>query len=269
MGQTVTDKTSYIKTNKPLYIKNLVARMLHNEQFGAADFEKWVFQHLNIQSGAAVMDIACGNGKAIFKLVQMHPEIGQVVGVDFAETAIASLRAQATSLGHKHVEGVILDMEKLTEHFAGQKFDNIYSIYGIHYSPRMAEILIAAKALLKPTGTIFVCGPDAFCNTKVMRVISRYDDIRTDPIPPRMLLNFISEAQLNLLRQNFARVDLDYFENPIRFPSVDAFFTWWVNHDLYRAHAEDEMRRVVAQEIAETGAFTLNKNAMGFTLHTN
>jgi len=133
MSKTVTDKTSYIKTNKPLYIKNLVARMLHNEEFGAVDFEKWIFQHLSPKPGAEVMDIACGNGKAIFKLVKMYAGLARVVGVDFAEPAIQSLREQAQALGLKQVEGVILDMEKLTEHFAGQRFDHLYSVYGIHY----------------------------------------------------------------------------------------------------------------------------------------
>ncbi len=241
-----TDKTAYIKSNKPLYISNLVARMNNNEQFGELDFEAWVFGHIEYPAGCELMDVACGNGKAIFKLLKMQPQIGKIVGVDFAETAIEMLRQQSQDSGlSRQVEALLLDMEKIPQVLSGRKFDHIFSIYGIHYSPRMVELLCEYRDLLKPGGTMFICGPDAFCNTKVMRILSGSDVLNSDPIAPRMLRPFISESQINTLRGAFARVELDYLENPIHFPDAESFLTWWRNHDLYREQLEDVMRQRV------------------------
>lgn len=262
-----TDKTAYIKSNKPLYISNLVARMVNNERFGEHDFEAWVFKHLSYPAGAELMDIACGSGKAMFKLIEAQPQIGRLVGIDFAETAIDMLTTRAHETGvSDRVEGIVIDMEHAPRELSARRFDHLFSIYGIHYSPRMAELLCEYKALLKPGGTIFVCGPDAFSNTSVMRILSASAVLDVDPIAPRMLKPFISEAQLEVLRGAFARVDLNYFENPIHFPDVESFLTWWRNHDLYREPLEAMMRQRVSREIAARGRFTVNKNSLGVTL---
>jgi hypothetical protein len=115
---------------------------------------------------------------------------------------------------------------------------------------------------------MFVCGPDAFSNTPLMRILGRLDAIEEDPIPMRMLRPFIGDGDLERLREHFAVVELDHFENQIRFPGVDAFMAWWRNHDLYRDWAEPLVRQEVARAIREHGAFVLNKNVLGVSLRT-
>ena len=181
-----TDKTSYIKTNKPLYIANLVARMEKNEELGTFDFERWVFGHADYAPGCELLDVACGSGKAIFKLLALHPRIGRITGVDFADSAIRMLADQTRERRLDNVEPLLLDMETLTMTLAGRRFDHLYSIYGVHYSPRLVDLLREYRALLKPGGTMFVCGPDAFSNTPLMRILGRLDAIEEDPIPMRM-----------------------------------------------------------------------------------
>jgi SAM-dependent methyltransferase len=262
------DKTSYIETDKPLYIANLVARMEQNEALGTRDFEAWVFSHQDYRPGCDVLDVACGTGKSLFKLLSLHPDIGRVTAVDFAEPAIRELGERARGRGIAAIDARVLDMEGLTSTLAGRRFDHIYSIYGIHYSPRFVELLCEYRALLKPGGTIFFCGPDAFCNTPVMRILSGCGALDADPIPTRMLRPFVSERQLTALRASFAAVDVVHFENRIPFPDVEAFMTWWRNHDLYREWAEPVMRERVAGEIRAAGAFVVNKNVRGVLLRT-
>ena len=263
----MTDKTSYIETDKPLYISNLTARMECNETFGGADFEKWVFSHLDFNAGCRLIDVGCGTGKASLKLLDLHPQIGDVLAIDFAETAIETLKIQSQELGINQIQALVMDMERLAGDLSDQQFDHIFSIYAIHYSPRMADLLCEYKALLKPGGSIFFCGPDAFCNTNVMRMlVSAEDCMDRNPIPQRMLKPFISQSDLELLSRFFTRVEVDYFENAINFPDVESFLVWWRNHDLYRPDLEELVRQRVAQQIRCGGTFMVNKNVIGVTL---
>ena len=267
-GRPRTDRTSYIASDKPLYIADLVSRMDRNEAFGDHDFEQWVLSHFDYPPGCDVLDVACGTGKAVFKLLARHPAIGTVTAVDFAEPAIRALDERARTLGHANVHARLLDMETLATTLAPQRFDHIFSIYGVHYSPRLVDLLAEYRPLLAPGGTLFFCGPDAFCNGAVMRILSAFDAIETEPIPARMLRPFIAERDLRRLRESFASVEVDHFENPIRFTSAEAFMGWWRHHDLYRVWAEAEMASRVSREIERTGAFVVNKNVLGVRLRT-
>ena len=260
------DKTAYIETNKPLYIDNLRSRMGQNEALGVHDFEQWIFGHLDLRPGCDVLDVACGTGKAILKLLARHPEIGHVTGVDFAEPAIDVLRQRAADGGFSQVDALVLDMETLRDSLSGRRFDHIFSIYGVHYSPRMHELLCEYRDLLKPDGSIFFCGPDAFCNTKLMRILASADSLESDPIPARMLRPFIREWQLDRLRECFGQVELDFFENRVEFPDLETFLTWWRNHDLHREELETMVQQRVERELAVEGSFSLNKNVMGVQL---
>jgi ubiquinone/menaquinone biosynthesis C-methylase UbiE len=262
----MSDKTSYMKSKKSLYMDNLVARMNSNEKFGESDFEEWVFSHINYPKGCELLDIACGTGKAIFKLLEKHPQIGSILAIDIFESALRILENQAKEENLTQVKVMVQDMETLPVILNNQKFDSIYSIYGIHYSPRMAELLCEYKPLLKSDGSIFFCGPDAFCNINLMRILVSSEVMDNNPIPTRMLKPFVSESDLKLLRKNFDKVEVDYFENPVHFPDLDSFLTWWRNHDLYRSELEDLLQQRVLLEIKKHDRFTLNKNIIGVKL---
>jgi SAM-dependent methyltransferase len=263
----MTDKTTYMGTDKPRYIGNLVVRMDCNEALAARDFEEWVFSHLKLTPGCDVMEVACGTGKALFKLLDMNPEIRSVLALDFADTAIARLKQRAAEQGRDIVEAVVADMETAPAVYHDRRFDHIYSIYGVHYSPRMAELLCEYGALLKPGGSIFVCGPDSFCNTALMRLLRYADRTVPDAIPDRMLRPFASESDRAVLASHFARVELTYLENLVSFDDVDAFLAWWENHDLYHRELAEWVVDHVRREITTNGAFGLNKNVLGITLH--
>jgi SAM-dependent methyltransferase len=262
----MTDKTSYIASDKPRYIGNLVSRMNCNETLGSRDFEKWVFSHYDFPAGCDVMEVACGTGKALFKLLDSHLQIGSVLALDFAESAVEALRQHAALEGRMAIEAIVEDMEKAPEVLANRLVDHIYSIYGIHYSPRMAELLVEYKRLLKPGGSIFVCGPDSFCNTPLLRILAYSDETIRDPIPERMYRPFARECDLDHLRNHFVQVELTTFENIVSFDNPTTFLAWWENHDLYRPSLVDLVLHHVANEIGERGHFALNKNVLGITM---
>jgi len=96
-----------------------------------------------------VLDIGCGTGALLERLIQLHPDI-RVFGID---TSAAMLAEAGKRLGSRATL-VIQDSERLPE-FA-EPFDVIISSNVLHYIENPADWLGQMHGLLKPGGLLIL-----------------------------------------------------------------------------------------------------------------
>ena len=261
----MTDKTEYMLTKPELYTDNLSDRLAMNQMHSQLDFEAWIFSNCTIGLNSNLLDIACGTGHVISKLLDTYPEL-RIVGIDISEKAIANLKVGIDAKKLDNVQALVEDMETFPSKFPDRRFDQIISVYGIHYSLRMVDLLAEYGKLLNPEGKIFFCGPDSFSNTNLMKLLNSSKKMEENPIPTRLFSPCVQEEDLEQLRRTFKSVTLVQWENRIKFPDKDSFMTWWRNHDLYRPSLETYVLGRVREIIDREGGFELNKRVIGVGL---
>ncbi len=140
------------------------------ERFTAGWFESHLLQDwipampdvkAKLESGAAVADIGCGSGRALFKLAEAFPK-GSYVGYDIAEAQVE--RAQTNARNNGLGDRVKFRLHDVVEGLPEQH-DIITTFDVIHDAIDPLGILRAIRQGLKPGG-IYVC-LDINCSDKL------------------------------------------------------------------------------------------------------
>lgn len=103
---------------------------------------------VDLRSGSAVLDVACGNGNASLAAARRW---ARVTGLDYVPELLrrAGERARAEGLDLTLVEG---DAERLP--FADGAFDVALSTYGVMFAPDQAQAARELARVVKPGGAI-------------------------------------------------------------------------------------------------------------------
>ncbi len=118
------DKTEYMLTKPDLYTENLSERLDRNQMHSQFNFEDWIFSNCTIGSSSSLLDIACGTGHIISKLLETYPELS-IVGLDISEKAIDNLKQKIDAKKLDQVQALVEDMEVFPAKFPEKKFDQI------------------------------------------------------------------------------------------------------------------------------------------------
>jgi SAM-dependent methyltransferase len=139
------------------------------------------FEHLHIQPGTRVLDLACGAGQ----LSVMAARLGAIVtGLDLAPNSIeqARARASAENLDIDFVEG---DVESLP--YSDASFDLVVSLIGAMFAPRPTLVASEMLRVCRPGGRIAMGNwtPSGFVG-RMFEIHSRY--VTPPPeVPPPVL----------------------------------------------------------------------------------
>jgi ubiquinone/menaquinone biosynthesis C-methylase UbiE len=104
---------------------------------------------LALQGDERILDLGCGTGALLQRLVALAPET-TLIGVDLSAPMLAVARQKLPEAVELHVGKV----ESLP--FAQESFDRVISTSAFHYFREPAQALQAIKRVLKPGGVLVI-----------------------------------------------------------------------------------------------------------------
>ena len=129
--------------------------MVHMMNTGQSSLGKWGFTHMEIQSDNVCLDIGCGGGANVRKLLEKSP-YGRVVGIDHSEISVEkSKKINKAGIESKRCEILQGDVMKLP--FRGETFDVITAFETIYFWPDISEAFKKVYKILKIGGTFMIC----------------------------------------------------------------------------------------------------------------
>jgi ubiquinone/menaquinone biosynthesis C-methylase UbiE len=129
--------------------------MLTGMNLGHTAVSKWGLKHLAVGPRDAVLDIGCGGGKNIQRMLRLAPE-GRVCGLDYAGASVeksGSLNAKAVREGRCEIRRGSVSENPWPDN----TFNIITAFETIYFWPDFAKDLLEVKRTLKPGGVFFIC----------------------------------------------------------------------------------------------------------------
>ena len=105
-----------------------------------------------LRSGAEVLDVGCGRGRALNELAASFPA-SRFAGYDLSPAAIQSARAEASERG---LGNVVFEVRDVADLRAESAFDLVTAFDAIHDQARPAEVLAAIARALRADGTFLM-----------------------------------------------------------------------------------------------------------------
>ena len=129
--------------------------MVHMMNTSHSSMAEWGFTHMEIQSDNVCLDIGCGGGANVRKLLEKSP-YGRVVGIDHSEISVEkSKKINKAGIESKRCEILQGDVMKLP--FRGETFDVITAFETIYFWPDISEAFKKVYKILKIGGTFMIC----------------------------------------------------------------------------------------------------------------
>jgi len=121
---------------------------------GHAKLASWGFSHLHVNANSHILDIGCGGGANIAKMLKDSP--GSIVdGIDYSEESVAfSQKINAFELG-KRCNIRQGDVSCLP--YSDRSLNLVTAFETIYFWPDLDAAFKEIKRVLKPGGTFFVC----------------------------------------------------------------------------------------------------------------
>ncbi len=139
---------------------------------------EWGLSHVEIAPGAEMLDIGCGGGANLRRLLEKCPD-GRVTGVDYSEVSVRkSIETNEKSIAGKKCRVLNGDVNQLP--LESESFDFISAFETIYFWPTIEHAFAEVKRVLKKGGTFFICnesdGRDksSIENSKIIRGMVLY-----------------------------------------------------------------------------------------------
>jgi len=147
----------FSNTRKP---EGLFGKMMVNEMNGGghADLANWAMSSVQIKEDSHVLDIGCGGGANIARLLQRAPK-GIVQGIDYSPVSVAkSQKVNAKAIAEGRCQVQEANVAKLP--FEENTFDLITAFETIYFWPDIEHCFSEVKKALKPGGQFVIVNED-------------------------------------------------------------------------------------------------------------
>ena len=147
----------FSNTRKP---EGFLGRMLVNGMNGGshARMAKWGLSHVNINEDADVLDVGCGGGANIARLLECCPK-GKVTGIDYSNVSVkksTEVNAAAIADGRcRVVEGSAAALP-----FADGEFDLVTAFETVYFWPDIEKCFCGVRRTLKEGGRFLIVNED-------------------------------------------------------------------------------------------------------------
>lgn len=125
-------------------------RVVRAMNVGHAKMTDWGLQQVTVPKNAAILDVGCGGGWTVGKLVALVPE-GKVVGLDYSSASVAVSRdtnAHEIEAGRVQIEqGSVAALP-----FPDRSFDMVTAVETHYYWPNLPANVRDVLRVLKPGG---------------------------------------------------------------------------------------------------------------------
>ena len=138
--------------------------MVNMMNAGHSSMAEWGFTHIEIRNDYRCLDIGCGGGANVKKLLVKTP-YGKVIGIGYSEVSvIKSSKINKAEIENKHCEILQGNVMKLP--FRKETFDIITAFETIYFWPDINEAFKQVYRVLKVSGTFMICNESNGENSK-------------------------------------------------------------------------------------------------------
>ncbi len=143
--------TAYLKNEQYKNSTNLDARATLHRRFRTAvtPWQQWVFDHLALQPGTAVLECGCGPGRLWRDNLERLPPGCQVTLTDLSAGMVAEATAALQNAGHSFYFQAA-DVQKLP--FPDDSFDVVIANHMLYHVPDLTQGLREVRRVLRADG---------------------------------------------------------------------------------------------------------------------
>ena len=239
----------------------LVERAALNASRTEHDLEAWIFGHLEFTDGMRIADLGCGTGKQLFALAERVSPDTELIGIDISAAAVSEVNDRARREGRSNVRALRASLDDCPAALPDGSFDLLLSTYAVYYSRDLTRLLEGLRQVLSPGGSMFLCGPGAGTNREMITLVNGVQDALEEPVAP--VDDFLEPGQIAALGRIYGSVSVSRMENAVSFASVAEVMTWWRNHNMFRAAAEQRVRDELEAIFVKGSGFRLTKHVLG------
>ena len=151
-----------------------------------APLTNWGLSLLDIQEGRTMLDIGCGGGATLRRLLK-RSKGGMVYGIDISEESVVKARKVNAAVLDKQVFVTQGSAEKLP--YEDWKFDLVTAVETIYFWPNLPQCLQKVRRVLKPGGRFAVMVEVADENSKWVTLVEGMK-----AYSPEQLKNLLADA---------------------------------------------------------------------------
>jgi ubiquinone/menaquinone biosynthesis C-methylase UbiE len=265
-----------MKINYQETTNDLLKRIDIHQKFGSRDIDQWMLEILPLKKGMRILDVGCGAGKQCFVFFKELAGEAEITGGDVSPELLAQARQENAKIDNR-IKFTDLDFNQRFP-FDDDQFDLLSCCFAIYYAQDIPFTIKEMLRVLKPGGILFSTGP--MPENKLLF----YDIIREatgKTIPPMPGSSRYGSQILSTIQDQFSRVDVHIFENPLTFTEVEPFLVYTraslsEDRKLWSTFFEgkEDFERIMSQitevatrRLAKEGSLVMTKVVGGFVAH--
>lgn len=258
MSEESVVRNQYSNANKLNARINLHARHTVSEEI----FYPWVFRHLALKNGMAVLEIGCGTG-AVWRAGEI-PEGASLTLTDLNEGMLKETENNLKSVvpeNTRFMQANVMDLP-----FEDESFDLVMMHHVLHHVPDIEKALLSVRRVLKPGGFMTTTTTGADTTKELFDLIDEVTDGGSEPLKMSFTMDN-GEAHLSKV---FGRVErFDYPSHLLVTDAndliayIDSMMTIVDLNDQQR----EQVREIVEKAVAEKGGFYIRKTTGMFRAH--
>jgi ubiquinone/menaquinone biosynthesis C-methylase UbiE len=234
---------------------NLNARIALHQKFSSNkyDWQRWVFDQLDLPSNSRVLECGCGPGWLWLRNADRIPQEWEVTLSDFSAGMLKEARANLEDIpANLHFQQFDIQAIPLEDAY----FDAVIANHMLYHVPDRAKALAEIKRVLKPTGKLYA----ATNGTNHLRELDEFEAGQFGLEVGRYSLNFtLSNGEIELA-PFFSSIERRQYQDSLAVTEVEPLINYMLSshHDPTPEQLANA-RAKIAQVIAEKGVFHITK----------
>jgi len=252
---------------------DLLARIDIHKKYGSRDIDEWMLHLINPQKGTKILDVGCGAGKQCFLFYKALEGEADITGGDVNPELLEKARQENAKIGNR-IKFIDLDFNRRFP-LEDNQYDLLTSCFAIYYSQDIPFTISEMHRVIKPGGRLFTTGPMPENKRLFYEIIF---DATHKPIPPMPGSSRYSSQIHKAIIALFSKVEIQIFENPLIFETVDPFLAYTraslsEDRKLWKSlfeesggfeHVMQEIKIVANRRIEQDGKLVMTKVVGGF-----
>jgi ubiquinone/menaquinone biosynthesis C-methylase UbiE len=255
---------------------DLLARIDIHNKFGGRDIDEWMLDLLKVNKGARILDVGCGAGKQCFIFHRALEGEADITGGDVSQELLTKALQENAEIGAP-ITFTELDFNKRFP-FDSHQYDLVSACFTIYYAEDIPFTISEMHRVLKQGGRLFTTGPMPENKQLFYDIIH---EATNKPIPPMPGSSRYGSQILSTIKDQFSRVEVHIFENPLTFESAEPFLTYTraslsEDRKLWKSFFQDpqDFERIMEQisavanrRLEQEGKLVMTKVVGGFIAH--
>jgi ubiquinone/menaquinone biosynthesis C-methylase UbiE len=275
-GSLFLQEVESMKINYQETTNDLLKRIDIHQKYGSRDIDQWMLEILPLKKGMRILDVGCGAGKQCFVFFNKLEGDVEITGGDVSAELLEKARQENEKIGNR-VNFIELDFNQPFQ-IEDDQYDLLSACFTIYYAQDIPFTIKEMHRVLKPGGVLFTTGP--MPENKLLF----YDIIREatrKTIPPMPGSSRYGSEILATIQNQFSRVEVNIFENPLTFTEVEPFLAYTraslsEDRKLWSTFFEgkEDFERIMSQitevatrRLAQEGSLVMTKVVGGFSAH--